>query len=337
MRTIDWAEFARTIDAEGDALAALALAGEWLDSAERGRALASDDGSKVTYRWIKALDVAQWHHNEGETISGCGRRLGVTRQRAQQLLWLVESEQKFDVPDRAADDARARARVLARVFSESVAILRHAPGKTVHEMAEQISCDEVDVSLVLGPLAAFTINPSLSTRLGRSKWSDDQIASTLRDCYAANDNVPLTKRAYAELTAKNSPPPPSQALIAKRFGTWNEALVHAGLPSNDRPHEYTWAHTREEALGNMVEFVLATGKTSVGAYSAWSEKRDDVIRFPHAVVGEGQSWTDAIRQVFAVVSRPPHVAAYRSVLLARAGEQAAALAGKFDADFAARL
>jgi hypothetical protein len=151
-----------------------------------------------------------------------------------------------------------------------------------------------------------------------------------------NEYQPLTKRAYMNFADEDDSDAPSHALIAKRFGSWRNALERAHLPKTETHLDYSWAHTRDEALSNMTRFVLETGKTSAGEYRRWSEDEPGVLRVPQAILGERKTWTDAIAQVFEALKRGSTRDEYQRMLFGLAKQQALALSEKFspDVDFA---
>ncbi len=337
--TLTWPEFCDLTGTDPDSLVASALDGGWVDSSERARAIESDKGSRATFRWVKALDIAQWHHFEGVTVTECGKRLGFSRQRAKQLLDLLVEAHPFTAPDHADADhqaSEARSRVLAKVFSDAVDVLLREPGIIQGDLADRIGCSVTDLTAVLGDLSAFTINPAWAVRRGTTKWTDEDLASILRDAHEANGSGPLTKRVYQQLTEAERGEAPSHALISKRFGSWSNALEFAGLPSNATKQDYAWARARDKVLRDMVDFVLETGKTSVGEYGNWAADHPEVLKVPQAALGAGRNWTSAIGQVFDLFTRGKDRERYQSMLLGMAAERAASLTEAYGHPFVLR-
>jgi len=333
--TIDWPQFAARLEMSGDDLVDLALAGQWLDSPVRARALNFEPDARVMVRWVKSLDVVQRHHFENMSLTACGKAMGTTRQRATQLYDALASVQPIESvsPSKARQESAARkARSLARIFGESVAIIREHPGTALDDIAARVLSDPQELRNVLGELSAFVHDPVWSMRRGASRWSDEDIVACLRK-YAAMVSSPVLTRAGYERLARHDQDAPSNYLIIKRFGTWSAALERAGLPYNAKPHDYPWRRERQEALSCMVTFVLETGQTSSRAYARWAAERDGVIRVPEAMVARDGSWTDAIQQVFALLRQMPARMRFQQMFDRMVEARACALTERYGVDF----
>lgn len=61
-------------------------------------------------------------------------------------------------------------------------------------------------------------------------YSDDEILSSLQNCYSENGKV--TTRLFQEFCG------PSTKTVINRFGSFNKALLRAGIPTNDTWNNY---------------------------------------------------------------------------------------------------
>lgn len=324
IQVLSWRDFAQRAGATGEALVDLALSGEWCDSVERQRALGEDIDPRLVNRWVRGLDVVQWHDFELISLTACGKRLGSTRQRATQLRDAVMDAQPFDdTRTLRAPGAkeRQRAQVLAHTFESAVRVIQTQPGITMSSLAARVGAPESDLRYVLGDLAGFTVDEAWFSQRGVSKWSDADIAALLTECAQKTPDGVLTRSTYEALTAHRSDAP-SGALLIRRYGSWSAALSRFGLSCRQTGLSYAWARSRSEALEWMVRFVLETGKTSSRAYEAWAKATPNAIRVPQRKVGEDRSWTAAISAVFERFAhgdaRPDFLALVNEMALARA-------------------
>lgn len=301
VQVVDWVGFVeRTGLVDGAAVYQLALDGAWCDS--RTRELVQQGRDAFTARrWVKALDVAQWHHHEGLSIAACGRRMGVSRQAAAQMLALVATHYPAAKSD--ATDQDARAATLMRVFVDAASALRATPGISLDELEERTGATAGDIKMVLAELMAYVSIPAPAQK--RTRWRDRDILATLRKVHGLGDGKPLTKRSYATLVDEHELDAPSHALISKRFDSWSAALRAADLPYYEAGQRYSWARSKQQALEDILEFIVSTGRTSVAAYGAWAQGQPGRLKVPQAVVSSSQTWASALNSAFAELIREP--------------------------------
>lgn len=110
------------------------------------------------------------------------------------------------------------------------------------------------------------------------RYTDASIIASLQRV-AAGETL-LSRPAYAR---RRGPGDPSTGLIEFRFGTWNSALVAAGIAVTDQDPQLqgsapSW--TEEELTAALQRCHDAMGKVNVIVYSRWRLALDDLHSVP---------------------------------------------------------
>lgn len=321
---VTWPEFVSDLQSTGAEIERLVRQGEWVDSSVRDRAVTVGRDRATFSRWVKALDATQWRLCDQLPISACGDRLGVTRQRAGQLLDMVAPHLAQSV---ANEGSCATQSVVG--FVRTVDHMISNPGASPDDVARYAGVSTEGLPDLLGALMGLLV--VVSTRQVSEEWLDEQILEVLRRASADRGGA-LSRAAYAAWRQSVDERTPSHALVAKRFGSWARALDRAGVSFNAASQGYSWAATRQDALRDMVDFIVETGKTSVAAYDAWSAGSPGRIRVPHAILDEHKTWSAAVRQAFAAIASGARFDEYREKVSSLALDQAERLGATLGVD-----
>lgn len=107
------------------------------------------------------------------------------------------------------------------------------------------------------------------TRPGPVLYTDAQMIKTLKRL--AQGQTTLSRTMFTHRRAGTDP---SAALYESRFGTWNNALRHAGLTPIEQDIQLQGTTTKwhyGQLINALQHFMAETGTTSCNAYEAWRQ------------------------------------------------------------------
>jgi len=200
--------------------------------------------------------IRRLREDEGLLWREIGERLGLSRSTAHEI---------YSDPTGEKADARRRKR---HGFCADCGTTVYNGGSLPPERCR--ACTDVHVD--------SRRRRSASAKGQNMRWTDDDICAVLRRL--AEDGEPTIiryRQVYADAPRRSMPSPP---IVMRRFGTWNAALVAAGLPVRYPRSGYRGALTRERAALAIEDCAAEIGRPapSVGAVRVlW-----------------GGSWMDAI-------------------------------------------
>lgn len=148
---------------------------------------------------------------------------------------------------------------------------------------------------------------SIQTRPSRVLWTKEQMLDLLK--FAAGDRDHLSTGDYDKWRNSGAmfegKVPPTKIVICWRFGTWNDAIIEAGLrAASPKRRVYTRSWNRDDALNAVRTYAreaLANGErpTSSG-YEKWSPSRDGVpSRATLGYASGGMTWSEMLREAYA--------------------------------------
>jgi hypothetical protein len=247
----------------------------------------------------------------GESLQEIGNQLGVTRERARQLI--ISTIAYLD------DDDASKVKHVKRILRESseltkrllllerqasvAALICESPGISISALSRLLEVDDEEMKL----LVPHSVKKFVSARDGRSRGqhrgigrsSEESILKSLQ--LAGTFHYPLSAPQYDELVILGEIQGSSSQTIAKRFGTWKSACLAAGVePTNmgrqDYDHKWSW----EEIVDYVVEYLLDVDTTGTFAdYDEW--RMHQISQAPSGVHVRNQmdTWTDALE--FALI------------------------------------
>lgn len=166
-------------------------------------------------------------YNEGATLQEVGERFDLTRERVRQLF------REHDLPVRSVAEAMALRRALeAQNLTRAI---REAFAET-HDIAKVAARCGVPRSLAREVIEEeFEPREWRKQKAAHKKYSDEELLDFLRRASAAIGGV-MSGGAYDKFArakkTKDGRPWPTKQTAMLRFGSWREALIEAGLPTN---------------------------------------------------------------------------------------------------------
>jgi hypothetical protein len=162
----------------------------------------------------------------GMTLAQCAECYGITRERVRQVF------KRWGLPGRTAEQRRALRRLDAAT-SERVAQLYRRTGD-VAAVARELGVSQPAVREALpGVLPQHSIFRPVQKM--KPRYSDEELLGILREVSSHVGGVitvhDYTTFAAGRVTADGRPWPTHQT-PQKRFGSWREALLRAGLGAN---------------------------------------------------------------------------------------------------------
>jgi len=220
-------------------------------------------------RDVQVIDL----YDGGATLEQIGRRLGVTRERARQLV--------KDLADAGAITKRSRTERLYGVTfparSEEVeALFLH-----LRDDGAVAARTGIDKALVRRFVDETIPDPDVLRRKRKARcdrYSDEEIVRCLRAA-ACHLPAPMAYDAYTQwsrgrMLDERRPWPGPQGMML-RFGCWRTVLTHAGLPS----HTTAGPDARfdlDDAVCAMVRAWSETGRPpTIAEYDAWRAGREE--------------------------------------------------------------
>lgn len=229
--------------------------------------------------------LVQWR--SGLSIAAISRKYGLARS---VVSWLLEKE---GVRDEVADNRAHIRTARKRAVLEWV---RANPGNTAMEAAAALSMNHRTLAsyLVGEPEQKLIVERRSRTR----DHSRDDMLDHIRRAYrsAPPDRVGngLSKGLYVAYAAADAP---STALYEKRFGTWREACVEAGVPSPPAHRTYRKTYSEDQLLDAIEKYMEETDRTSFAGYAEWARDRGPGTPSGPLVINRFGRWSAARRRL----------------------------------------
>ena len=136
-------------------------------------------------------------------------------------------------------------------------------------------------------------------KLGPIVYTDRQLLAALRR-HALGDHT-LSRIQYSQ---RRGDADPSTPLYERRFGSWNEALIRAGLEPTVQAPQLQGATTKwtdQGMLDAIRRCLAATGKTTIDTYEDWrrSLPKDDPVPGASIIRVRMGSWSAATSRACA--------------------------------------
>jgi hypothetical protein len=237
----------------------------------------------------------------GETLAEIGTRFGVTRERVRQVLekayGRVSMNPIFEgktlstfLEERIKSEYAKDFELIERKISSVVNV---NPGIKYEELAD---ASELDLDIVKSHItyqaSKFVFQEQWSSGVD-PEFSDEFIIGAIK--MAAAIRSPLSAPMYENLVERGLVKGPKSQTIAKRFGTWSNACLYAGVMFvRSVRSEYSKTWSEEEILKHLTDF-LKNREFGVGVleYDGWRSKyRTDAPSSGHIRNMFG-SWIDA--------------------------------------------
>jgi hypothetical protein len=237
----------------------------------------------------------------GETLAEIGTRFGVTRERVRQVLEKAYSRVSMNpffegktlsifLEERKRSEHQMGVELIETKIRNFVNV---NPGIKYEDLAEALALGLDTVKLHIGYQASkFVFQEQWSSAID-PEFSDEFIIGAIR--MAAAIRSPLSAPMYENLVERGLVKGPKSQTIAKRFGTWSNACLHAGVMFvRSVRNEYSKTWNEEEILKYLIDF-LRNKEFGVGVleYDGWRSKyRTEAPSGPHIRNMFG-SWIDA--------------------------------------------
>lgn len=248
---------------------------------------------------------------KGRTLQEIGDKLGVTRERARQLIQLGSSYLDEENRERVLQAKKIIREAVGREEKSSVERVTQALGVFIC-MHPGVSSKELETNLQLSQseirhLAPKELRKFISGSAEKnvkevSRWTDSQLLESIK--IAGTFHYPLSTPQYNELVRIGEVSGPSSQLIAKRFGTWKNACRDAGVePTQMGKHEYAHKWSSAELVDFMVEYLLDPNSSgSFGDYEHWRDVQIRAVPSSAHMRHEMHSWRAAQNLALAKIS-----------------------------------
>jgi hypothetical protein len=237
----------------------------------------------------------------GETLAEIGTRFGVTRERVRQVLEKAYSRVSMNpifegkslsifLDERKKSEHQMGVELIEAKIRN---FLNINPGTKYEDLAEALALDLDTVKSHIGYQASkFVFQEQWSSAID-PEFSDEFIIGAIK--MAAAIRSPLSAPMYENLVERGLVRGPKSQTIAKRFGTWSNACLHAGVMFvRSVRGEYARTWNEVEILEYLIDF-LKNKEFGVGVleYDGWRSKhRTDAPSSAHIRNIFG-SWIDA--------------------------------------------
>jgi hypothetical protein len=237
----------------------------------------------------------------GETLAEIGTRFGVTRERVRQVLEKAYSRVSMNpifegkslsifLDERKKSEHQVGVELIETKIRN---FLNVNPGTKYEDLETALGLDLDTVKSHIGYQASkFVFQEQWSGAID-PEYSDEFIIGAIK--MAAAIRSPLSAPMYENLVERGLVRGPKSQTIAKRFGTWSNACLHAGVMFvRSVRGEYARTWNEVEILEYLIDF-LKNKEFGVGVleYDGWRSKhRTDAPSSAHIRNIFG-SWIDA--------------------------------------------
>lgn len=237
----------------------------------------------------------------GQTLATIGNRFGVTRERVRQVLERAYSRVSMNPIfegkslSTLLDERKKTEHDLGVELIESKIrnYLNVNPGTKYEDLAQILEIELDTVKSHIGYQESKFVFQEQGSSTIDPEFSDEFIIGAIR--MAAAIRSPLSAPMYENLVERGLVKGPKSQTIAKRFGTWSNACLHAGVMFvHSVRGEYTRTWNEEEILKFLIDF-LKNKEFGVGIleYDGWRSKyRTEAPSSAHIRNIFG-SWVDA--------------------------------------------
>lgn len=216
----------------------------------------------------------------GNTLATIGIQFGVTRERVRQILEkafsqissnpIFEGKSLSDILENQKESKHEEASMI--IESKIRDLLNTNPGIKYQDLADSLS---LDIQLVKSRISYQASKFVFQDQWGGAsdpEFSDDFIIGAIK--MAAAIRSPLSAPMYENLVERGLVKGPKSQTIAKRFGTWSNACLNAGVMYvRSVRDEYSKTWSEEEVLNFLIDF-LKCKEFGVGvlSYDEWRGK-----------------------------------------------------------------
>lgn len=248
---------------------------------------------------------------EGETLDSIGASVGRTRERVRQIIlantpFLSASLQETVLggPERSkhereVEESQWRQEVAARITQEILA----RPGLSITELASRVQVDPGQVrALIPDQLAKFVEGHEVMHGVGMARWTLESMTAAVS--LAGTFYFPLSAPQYDELVELGEVVGPGSQTVAKRFGTWKNACLAAGVEPTTRGREhYDPKWSWDEMVGIVAEFLLdPTTSGSFGDYERWRREQPNAVPSGSLIRNRMDTWGDAVSYALMIIA-----------------------------------
>lgn len=249
-----------------------------------------------------------------------GKEHGISRERVRQILAKTDSAVSAD------EVMERRAAKRLRAHEAEATLVR----KVLKRESGAVEIDAIAEETGLPPRALYRViaeqlSPTERVRIvtpkpAQKRYSDAVIKRSLKGALRAHreevgDNKALLSRETYDRCREEGTP--TATGIARRFGSWNEALEWAGIPVN--PNHSPDGRNRRWSTDEIVEWVRqyldavadgevsgrSRGRGSSASYKTWAEDRGGPSV---ATVYSRLGWTNAVERALSL----PHARKQRA-------------------------
>lgn len=216
----------------------------------------------------------------GKTLAEIGIQFDVTRERVRQILEKAFSQissnpifQAQSLSQILENQKESKHEEESRIFESKIRdLLDTNPGMKYEDLAESLSSDIQLVKSRISYQASKFVFQEQWTGTADPEFSDDFIIGAIK--MAAAIRSPLSAPMYENLVERGLVKGPKSQTIAKRFGTWSNACLNAGVMyvrSVRGEYSKTWS---EEEIHNFLIDFLKCKEFGVGvlSYDEWRGK-----------------------------------------------------------------
>ena len=239
----------------------------------------------------------------GHTLQAMGDLHGVSRERIRQIV----TKAGIDIKDLRRQQREQAGRRQLRIERDVKEISLAHPELTLREISDWLDLDQTMVGRMLGNRLVIHEPGSGARSGGDSRTSDEELLAALVS-WAAQSST-LTGDDYSDWAKERGIP--GKQTIAMRFGSWNDAMIRAGLINEVvdrgglRPRisdEELWASvlefTRQDrpsySFQAYEEFArerdLGSGATLRNRLGTWTEVRMQIKKLLRYAADRDGSW-----------------------------------------------
>ena len=213
----------------------------------------------------------------GETLAQIGNRFGVTRERIRQIVEKafsrISSNHNFEGKSISMvlnQRKKSQQEQNNEAFESSIRnLLNTNPGIKYLELADLLNSDVTILRSHISYQASKFVYQEQAVQFPDPQFSDEFILNAMK--MAAAIRSPLSAPMYENLVERGLVKGPRSQIIAKRFGTWSNACINAGVMFvHSLRGEYTRTWSEEEVLEYLVSF-LKNKEFGIGviSYEDW--------------------------------------------------------------------
>jgi len=240
-------------------------------------------------------------YRRGATSREVGEQFGVSTSRVGQLF--IEAGLPTRTPNEVSrlrsQNARDRAEEIVRERGEEIveSFLRL---KDLRLVASELGIAQETVRSVLNERLSRSQYRAITQKPAKRTYTDEQLIAFLREA-SADHSKPLSIKSYKKFVdsqqAVEGRRCPTHQTHQKRFGSWRNALLKAGLPANPTsPVASMRVFEAPQCIDAIRAAHQALGKIPTKAeYEQYARASRGALPSPATVSKRCGTWTDAIR------------------------------------------